>query len=438
MTRAEQHPIPSTASGSVDNYGRTGTARRSIGRTVSDHGAGQIDMIALRAYRLRRLQAELRQREIPAILLSDPVNIRYATGVRNMQPWSLHSTYRTAFVPADGRAILFEYAGSEHLASGLETVAEVRPAVSRFWAGEPAGTDGHDDRKVRLWAAEVADILRKQGGMLLAIDRHIDHFSACALEEAGIKLVPGQRILARVQSIKSPEEVACMSASIAVAEAALHRLQKALEPGLTEIALWSILERTNVEMGGEYMDTRLLSSGARTNPWYQEATDRMVRPGDLVAIDTDMVGPFGYDADISRTFFCPPGRPSDEQRRLYRYAWEQLHHNLELIRPGASFREMSETAYALPDAFRARSISMTWHGVGLYGQWPTIVGRGHFADKGTDGVVAPGMTLCCESYVAAEDGIEGVKLEQQVLVTESGFELLSTFPFDEALLGREI
>src|SRR3546814_894206 len=182
MQRAEQHPIPS-ASGSVDTYARTRMARSSIGRTVSDHGAGQIDMIALRAYRLQRLQAELRQREIPAILLSDPVNIRYATGVRNMQPWSLHSTYRTAFVPAEGRAILFEYAGSEHLASELETVAEVRPAVSRFWAGEPAGTDGHDDRKVRLWAAEIADILRKHGGMLLAIDRHIDHFSARSEEQ---------------------------------------------------------------------------------------------------------------------------------------------------------------------------------------------------------------------------------------------------------------
>lgn len=435
----DQHTATTEETWRKNHYGRTDRARRSLGRTVADHGAGQIDMVALRGYRLGRLQAELRKADVPAALLSDPVNMRYATGVRNMQSWSMHSSFRTAFVPAEGKVTLFEYAGSDHLASGLETVREVRPATSRFWAGIPESSDRHDDRKVRLWAAEIAALLRETGDtMQLAIDRHVDHFSACALEAAGITVVPAQRMLARAQSIKSAEEIACMSVSVSVAEAAIYRLRSALEPGLSEIALWSILERTNVEMGGEYMDTRLLSSGSRTNPWYQEATDRIVRPGELVALDTDMIGVFGYDADISRTFLCPPNRPSGEQRALYRYAWEQLEHNLDLIRPGASFQEMSEKAYLLPEEYRELAIPMTWHGVGLYGQWPTIVGRGHFADKGTDGFIEPGMTLCCESYVASRDGIEGVKLEQQIVVTEHGIQLLSTFPFEEDLLGREI
>jgi Xaa-Pro aminopeptidase len=427
------------ACAATDDYARTGLARGSVGRTVADHGAGQIDMKALRAYRLARLQAELRRHGAPAILLADPINIRYATGMRNMQPWSMHSNLRLAFVPAQGRATLFEYAGSEHLAAGLETVAEVRPATSRFWAGTPGTADLAGDRKVRVWAAEIAELLRLHGGAdaRLAIDRHVDHFSARALEAAGITLLPGQLMLRDAQAIKSAEEIACMSASVAVAEAGMHRLRQALEPGRTEIELWSILERTNVEMGGEYMDTRLLSSGARTNPWYQEATDRVVRPGDLVALDTDMIGPFGYDADVSRTFFCGSGRPADAQRRLYALAWEQLQHNLALVRPGASFREMSERAYALPEEFHARQFSMIWHGVGLCGQWPTIVGRGFFATHGEAGTVMPGMTLCCESYVGAEGGIEGVKLEQQLVVTESGYELLTTFPFEEELLGRE-
>lgn len=440
MAALDSHSLDSHSPDShSDRYRQTDLARSSRGRTVSDHGAGQIDMLALRAYRLARLQAELQREDVTAALLSDPVNARYASGVRNMQPWSLHSSFRTAFVPAHGTVTLFEYAGSEHLANGLETVREVRPATSRFWAGIAASTDLHDERKVRLWANEIAELLRASGDVMrLAIDRHVDHFSAKILEDLGITLVPVQRMMARAQSIKSPEEVACMSVSVSVAEAAIHRLQGALEPGKSEIQLWSILERTNVEMGGEYMDTRLLSSGGRTNPWYQEATDRLVRPGDLVALDTDMIGVFGYDADISRTFFCPPGRPSGTQRQLYRYAWEQLEHNLDLIRPGATFREMSEKAYLLPEKYRALAIPMTWHGVGLYGQWPTIVGRGHFETKGTDGVLAPGMTICCESYVAEETGLEGVKLEQQVLVTETGFQLLSTFPYDETLLGREI
>jgi Xaa-Pro dipeptidase len=420
------------------DYRRSGAARASLGRTVSDHGAGQIDMRALRTYRLARLQNALRRHGLPAILLADPINIRYATGVRNMQPWSMHSNLRMALVPAEGGAILFEYPGSEHLAAGLETVAEVRPARHRIWPDPDAGNDGQ--QVLRGWAGEVLSLLRRIAGAdrRVTIDRHVDHFSALALGAAGLEVLPGATLLREAQAIKSGEEVLCMSSAIAVAETALHRMQGMLEPGRSEIELWATLERTNVELGGEYMDTRLLSSGGRTNPWYQEASDRLVRPGDLVAVDTDMVGPYGYDADISRTFFCGPGRPSAEQRRLYRIAMDQLHHNLDLVRPGACFAEMSERAFVLPEEFQARQFSMIWHGIGLCGQWPTIVGRGFHATHGQAGLVQPGMTLCCESYVAAQDGLEGVKLEQQVLVTEQGYELLTTFPFEEELIGREI
>jgi Xaa-Pro dipeptidase len=112
----------------AEDYGRSVFARASMGRTLSDHGAGQIDMRALRRNRLERVQQQLRYYGIPAILLADPINIRYATGMRNMQPWSMHSNLRMALVPAEGGAMLFEYPGSEHLAANLETVAEVRPA----------------------------------------------------------------------------------------------------------------------------------------------------------------------------------------------------------------------------------------------------------------------------------------------------------------------
>jgi len=406
--------------------------KRSLGRSVSDTGAGQIDMVALRTHRLARVQAELRRLDVAGILLADPVNIRYASGIRNMQTWSFHSTFRQAYVPAEGKVVAFEYAGSEHLARGLETVAEVRPSIPLFRAGQPEG-----DSRIEAWAQQVAGLARDAGGRRLAIDRHVDHFSALALADAGLSLVAGAKAMSAAQSVKSRDEVLCLSASVAVAEAALYRLRQAIEPGRSEIALWAILEATNVEMGGEYMDTRLLSSGGRTNPWYQEATDRLVRPGDLIAVDTDMIGPFGYDADISRTFFCGPGRPNPEQGELYRYAWEQLHHNVALVRPGITFAELSENAYVLPERYRAQEMAMVWHGVGLYGQWPTIVARRFFDPAVSDrGVVEPGMALCCESYVGAEGGDEGVKLEQMLLITDGGVELLNSFPFEEDLLGR--
>ncbi len=429
-------PDSADSSGRLRTPPSDGAVKRSLGRTVADHGAGQIDMRALRSYRLKRLQDELRRLDVAGILLADPVNIRYATGIRNMQNWALHSTFRQAFVPAEGLAIAFEYRGSEHLAEGLETVREVRPATPLFRAGQSGAAA---DLRVSAWAQEVAEVAHEAGGRRLAIDRHVDHFSAQALIAAGLELLPGAKALSHAQSVKSGEEILCLSASISVAEAALHRLRLAIEPGRSEIELWSILEATNLALGGESMDTRLLSSGGRTNPWYQEASDRLVRPGDLVAVDTDMIGPFGYDTDISRSFLCGQGRPSSSQQDLYRYAWEQLHHNMSLVRPGIEFKELSENSYILPDRYRAQEMAMVWHGIGLYGQWPTIVAKRFFdADISDQGVLEPGMTLCCESYVGAEGGAEGVKLEEMLLVTESGVELLNSFPFEEDLLGRQI
>lgn len=425
---------PHHADPEATRYSRNSLTRTSIGKTVSDHGAAQMDMIALRAYRLRRVQEQLRKHDVPAILLCDPVIMRYATGVRNMQPWSMHANIRCALVPAEGKAILFEYHGSEHLGEGLETVEMVLSAKGRY------NLDGSTYAGGKSFADLLMSYLppQKVGKRRLAVDSRVEYFTGLHLQNAGIEVISGGRMMSDAQAIKSDEEVQCIMASLSVAEVALHRIKQAIEPGKTEIGLWSILEATNVEFGGEYIDTRLLSSGHRTNPWYQEATDRIVRPRELVALDTDMIGPFGYDADVSRTFFCPSGRPSGEQRTLYRTSYDQLHHNLELIKAGATFREMSEKAYDLPERFKQQMMPMTWHGVGLYGQWPTIVGRGHHEKYGEEGVLEEGMVLSCESYCGEVGGSEGVKLEQQVIVTRDGYQLLSDFPFEEELLGREI
>ena len=420
------------------DYVLTALARKVPGTGVSDTGTGQLDMVRLRSYRLSRLQGELRHLDVGGVLLADPVNIRYATGIRNMQAWALHSVIRMAFVPTEGKAIAFEYAGSEHLAAGLETVAEVRPSGGTFYAGRQRGPAGEENARVVAWAGEIAALMRAAGSRRLAIDRHLGYFAALALVDQGLELVAAQGALSKAQAIKSTDEVQCITLAIAATEAGMAKMRAALEPGITENELWAVLNATNIALGGEYSDTRLLSSGGRTNPWYQEATDRRVRPGELVSFDTDMIGPFGYDADISRSFFCGPGRPSATQRRLYGLAFEQLQHNLALVAPGRSFRELSEQAYRLPEEYWPNQMAMTWHGVGLYGQWPTILGQGHYQpDSGFDGIVESGMVLCCESYVGAVGGLEGVKLEQQLVVTERGYELLTTFPFEEDLLGRE-
>ena len=394
-----------------------------------------IDEPRMFAYRLARLQAELSAAGVDAMLCCDPVNTRYATGIRNMQVWAFHSLIRMGLIPASGRAVVFEYAGSEHLADGLDTIGEVLPAIPLHFG--PGYDDAQNRDRLDRWVDSVrsAAIANCGGTGRLAIDNQVPHVAGEALKVSGFELVQAYPLLARAMAAKNEDEIRAMKYSIEVAEIGIERLRDAISPGRSENELWAILNHTNIEHGGEYMDTRLLSSGPRTNPWYQECGSRRIEAGDMIALDTDMIGPYGYDADVSRSFVCEPELATTRQKEIYRVAYDHIQHNLELVAPGAGFRELSERAFVVPERYREQSITMNWHGIGLYGGWPTILGNGCFDATSEDGELVPGMTLCVESYVGETGGPDGVKLEEQVLVTENGYRLLSQFPFETGMLG---
>ncbi len=408
-------------------------ARRTPGMGLKDTEP-QPDMKRMRAYRLGRVQAELRKRDYGACVLFDPVNIRYATGARNMQPFMLRNPARYLFLPVEGPVVLFEFAGCAHLAAGLETIDEVRPPITvSFVAAGP-----HLDDKARAWAGEIAELVRRHGGgsRRVGLER-VYPGAAQALEAHGFDIVDAQTPLERARAIKSAEEFACIRASMAATENGVDRLREAIRPGVSENAIWARLHAAVIEQDGDYIETRLLTSGPRTNPWFQESSPRAVATGELVALDTDVVGPYGYYADFSRTFFCGNGRPTGAQRDLYKLAYEQVQHNMALLRAGASFREVAERAWPIPERFLKNRYYVLAHGVGMTGEYPYIQ---HLVDfeQGYDGIIEENMTLCVESYIGAEDGREGVKLEEQVLVTANGVERLSRYPFDDDLLGREV
>jgi len=389
------------------------------------------DMAAMRAYRLARLKKALSDRDCDAGLFFDPVNIRYATGTRNMAAFTQHNPDRYAFVATNGPVTLFDAYRSSNPQDHLETIDSYRP--SRFWYFETKGD--RVEEAVEIFAEDIAEVARAAGGTSwrLAVDKIWAPLIE-PLTRRGFTLVDGQAVAETARSIKSAEEIACMNASLAACDIGIARMQEALKPGISEIALWTELARTNLELGGEWMETRLLTSGGRINPWYQECSGKLIRPGELVAFDTDMVGPYGYCADVSRTFFCGPGKPSDEQRRLYALAHEQIMHNVELMRPGMTFREIAEKAWPIPDDFIANRYGSIAHGVGLLDEYPDIPHLIDWEETGFDGVLQENMTLCIESYIGEVGGSEGVKLEEQVLVTADGPQILSMYPYEEALL----
>ncbi len=384
----------------------------------------EINFKKLRSYRLDRVKKELEKNNLEACILFDPVNIRYALDTVNMSIYNMHNLTRYCFVPVNGPVILYEYFNCEVLSKDLNLIDEIRPAITwdYFSNGDQANL------QLKKWINEIVDLSKTYfKNKKIAIDV-INGPAVTALNQNGIKVIDAKQILEQSRVIKSSEELKCMKAAIEVAEIGVSKMREQLKAGMTEDELWSILHKTNIEHGGEWIECRILSSGERTNPWMQESSNKVIQSGEIVAFDTDMVGPYGYCADISRTF-VEGHNFNNEQKQLYKMALDHIDHNARLIKNGTSFREFSEKSWKLPEEYYGNRYSCMIHGIGLCDEWPQIK---YPTDGGQrEGYFEKNMTITVESYIGKVGGKEGVKLEQQYLVGENNLELMSHHPLEQ-------
>ena len=384
----------------------------------------EINFDKLRSYRLDRVKKELEKNNLEACILFDPVNVRYALDTTNMSIYNMHNLTRYCFIPVNGPVILYEYFNCEELASHLNLINEIRPAITwdYFSNGDQAGD------QLEKWINEVKDLANSYcKSKKLAIDV-LNGPAVTALNKAGIEVVDAKLIVEQARVIKSPEELKCMKAALDVAEIGINKMREELKAGMTEDELWSILHKTNIEHGGEWIECRILSSGQRTNPWMQESSNKIIQSGEIVSFDTDMVGPYGYCADISRAF-VEGHKFNGEQKKLYQMAVEHINHNSRLIKSGISFKEFTEKSWKLPDKYYGNRYSCMVHGIGLCDEWPMIR---YPTDGGQrEGCFEKNMTITVETYIGKVGGKEGVKLEQQCLVGENGLELMSHHPLED-------
>jgi Xaa-Pro aminopeptidase len=390
----------------------------------------KINIERVRHERLARFRAELAKLDVAGALLANPINIRYATDARNMAVWSLHSVARYAFVPTDGPVVLFEMGSTQHVTRGLSTVGQVRPSTP--WTFMIA-MDRVAEKCAR-WADEIVALVHERGAgnRRIAVDR-CEPLGVKFLVDRGLTVLDAQQPIETARAIKTADEIESMKLVMDVCDAGIRRMRAALVPGITEDQLWSTLHQTNIAHGGEWIECRLLASGPRTNPWYQECGTRVIQAGDLVGFDTDMVGPLGYVADISRTWVCPGKRPTDRQRHLYEIAQEQIRYNMSLLRPGVGFREFSEKAWSIPERYVPLRYLSPVHGLGLVDEYPVVPYPQDFAEWGSDGVFVKNMVVSVESYIGEVGGPDGIKLEEQVLITDNGAVPMSGSPFYDAI-----
>ncbi|MEM7207418.1 MAG: Xaa-Pro peptidase family protein [Pseudomonadota bacterium] len=379
----------------------------------------------IQSHRLERITQQLHQNDCAAIVLFDPVNLRYATGTRNMQVWTMHNFVRYAVVFANGDQVLYDIPSSAHLAKGL--IDDIRPSLSPDYmiVGE------RGEEMAKRWASEMLALLVEKhcAGQRLAIDR-ADLALVLAAQSQQLSLCDGKMIMERARAIKSVAEVYALRDSLHTAEASVTAMREMLEPGMRESDAMAKLIASSIERGGEYPETRLLSSGPRTNPWFQETSDRVIQNGDMLAFDTDLIGPDGFYNDISRSWVVGDKKPNDEQRRLYSIAYAQMQHNTELLRPGMGFLDYSDQSFELPENCVPNRYADVAHGCGLGVEYPLIWYREDEEWGAYDGIFEENMVVCIECYVGELGGREGVKLEQPVWLSADGPVVLSEFPFE--------
>jgi len=400
--------------------------------TVRQHGAMEhttppCDLDSVRNHRLARIHEELVAPDLAGVKLYDKLNTRYATDATNMQIWCSHNEARYVYVPANSEAVIFEYGGKNLLSEGLPGIDRTVKPISFFYMS--AGQ--HVAERAKQWAVQMDSIIREHSGgnRRIAIDR-LAPVGIQEMEALGYEVHDGFGVMEKAREIKSAGEITLMRKSIEVCEQAIQQMREAMKPGITENALWAELHHGNIAGGGEWIETRLLSSGPRTNPWFRECSMRPIEKGDMVSFDTDLVGPYGYCCDMSRSWICD-AEPDDEQRRLYAAAYEQIKRNTELLKPGLGYRELTEKLHPMADEYVPGRYGVAMHGVGLCDEAPAIYYPQDYEEVGYDGVFEEGMVLCVEALIGVQGGKECVKLEEQVLITADGHEQLTTYALED-------
>ena len=392
----------------------------------------------LRAFRHKRLTDAVNARGYGGILMFDPLNIRYATDSTNMQLWNMHNAFRACLVCADGYMVMWDYKNAIFLSKFNDLVNEQRSGADLFYFDRGDKIDVAADE----FSNQVRSVIDEHGGAntRLGVDKIMIH-GLRALEAQGFDVIPGEELTEKARSIKGPDEILAMRCASVACEIACAEMETAARSGvpkgdMSENDIWAVLHVENIRRGGEWIETRLLTSGPRTNPWFQECGPRIVQNNEIVAFDTDMVGAYGICVDISRTWWIGDQKPRADMIEAMKTGVDHIEQNMQMLKPGVNIQDLSRNCHQLPDKYQNLKYGCMMHGVGLCDEWPLVAYPDQMVDSAFDYELQPGMTLCVEALISPEGGDFSIKLEDQVLITETGFENITKYPHDPALMGH--
>ncbi len=418
------------------------------------------ELLELRKERLDKIRAAMDVYEIDALLLFNPLNQRYAIDATNQTVRNMRYERRCVIIPISSTRPVTVLDWTTPSAPYLYTNAYGMGALGTMDSYDYIACGGEEQMasQAKSFAQQIMSALPADTRSIAADRMH--HIGVAAVEKFAPygQVRDGQPATQHARAIKQPKELILMKHVVDVCQTGMRLMNDATDrltaEGMRENELWGILQQHNIASGGEWIETRLLCAGARTYPWFQECSGNKFYPGDMVSFDTDLVGPFGYGADISRAWLAGDKdvKPLPKQKELYQYAVNQVTDNLTRVRAGVSYRELAATSWntnIVPidtkDDFFANRYSCPYHGVGLCDEFPSIPWVGDDWDGyGYEGELKENMVISVESYIGAkdenDDAGQGCKVEVMVLVKDAdkspdgkGYEVLSDYPWDERL-----
>ncbi|MGA1234335.1 MAG: dimethylsulfonioproprionate lyase DddP, partial [Lutimaribacter sp.] len=307
------------------------------------------DLQAMRRFRWERLPQAVVARGYAGVLLFDPLNIRYATDSTNMQLWNTHNPFRAVLLCADGYMVIWDYKNSPFLSEFNPLVREARSGADLFYFDRGDKIDVAAD----VFSNEVRRLLVEHapGNTRLAVDKIMLH-GLRALEAQGLQVMEGEELTEKTRAIKGIDEIKAMRCAVHACEQAVALMEDFArthvpQGGISEDDIWAVLHAENIRRGGEWIETRLLASGPRTNPWFQECGPRIVQPNEIIAFDTNLVGAYGICTDISRTWWVGDVAPRADMVYAMRHAYEHIQENMQLLKPGAMIPDIVAACHRL-------------------------------------------------------------------------------------------
>jgi Xaa-Pro aminopeptidase len=411
----------------------------------------RLDMGRLREQRLAQLNVALAASEVGSLLTFDFHNIRYMTGT-HIGTWAMDKMIRFAVLPRGGAPVLWDFGSAArhhqlqtpwldaaHTDAGLnghephhgaKVGSGARAGISTLrGAISPSGGRAEDV------ARKVFDVLAENGLQHAPIGVDIIELPVLfALQALGLQVVDGQQVFLEARRIKTQDEIGLLTHAASMVDAAYENLYEFLRPGVKENECVGLVAKTLYDLGSEHVEGVNAISGERCSPHPHVFSDRIIRPGDPAFFDI-LHSYNGYRTCYYRTFAV--GSASAAQRDAYTICREYMDRAIEMVKPGATTADIVEvwpTAQEFGFANEEAAFALQYgHGVGLSIWERPIFSRMTSFDAPE--TLEEGMVFALETYWPAKDGWGAARIEEELIVTKDGCEVITKFPAEELLVA---